>query len=172
MLGLFLFGVSLLLVPAIRDKIMYANGQWYKNHPIDAISSNRSIMWTGLLSVYVSDGPLGIIFGRGFSFVRSVNEVTPEVTHRVWAHNDFIETMMATGILGLIVYLFFLFFYISKSSRNSKAPLLVYFVFAAFLNGMMLYFALSLSMIFLSSIDFDKKNIVHRSNDNYLVLNI
>ena len=138
-------GAIIIPFSPIGQKIAEASSRWYRNHPIDAISNTRSIMWTDCLSAYLSKGFLNIIFGNGFSFVRDT--ISSDLTARLWAHNDVIEILCSTGIFGLFIYLSIFIKGIFYKSTYSKILLIILFGISALLNGFMLYFPLPLSCV-------------------------
>ncbi len=156
-IGLTLF-FALILVAAviipftpIGDKIRSTSSGWYRNHPIDAISNGRSLMWTDCIAAFFSGDLSHILFGNSFSFVKTIIEADFGI--RLWAHNDFIEMLLATGVFGLIAYLgFFSLSVYSIKGSPKRIALLLFFFTAALLNGYMLYFHLSISALILSSL--------------------
>lgn len=134
----------------VWDKILnLTSGTWFRHHPIDAISSTRSLMWTDCLRAFFESSVPKKIFGGSFSYVRDI--ISADLTGRVWAHNDFIEVLMATGVFGLIIFGSTLCFGLSKQNNGSKIAIISVYIISAIFNGFILYFPLSLSLIVVAS---------------------
>ncbi len=126
------------------------DGTWFRHHPIDAISSTRSLMWTDCLRVFFESSATKKFFGGGFSYVRDI--ISADLTGRVWAHNDLIETLLSTGVFGLLVFFATLGYGLSKQTNGGRIAILSVYIISALFNGFILYFPLSLAIIVLGSL--------------------
>lgn len=134
----------------VWDKMLnLSHGTWFRHHPIDAISSTRSLMWTDCLRAFIESSPIMKVFGGGFSYVKDI--ISADLTGRVWAHNDFVELLVATGIIGFVGFYIIFTFGLSKQPNSSKIAIISLYIISAAFNGFILYFPLSLSVIALSA---------------------
>lgn len=117
------------------------SNQYISSNPIEAITSGRTIWWKIDIEQYMNFSLIERLFGAGHSIVYDINEKYYGL--RIWAHNDFIQLLLATGIIGLAFYLVVfikLFFSIKKDNvvRLIKFPILIVlgsFIINAIFNG-------------------------------------
>lgn len=86
----------------ITEKFIEALNNPYARNTLAAITNFRSELWKCDLQYFVSQGPIGVLFGNGFSFVRELHEVV--LTERIWSHNDLTYVLVASGLVGLAAY--------------------------------------------------------------------
>lgn len=121
----------------------YANDIW------DGLTSGRSEFWKVDIECYLKKLNLfEKIFGYSFSLVKDVNyEATG---HRIWAHNDFINILIAGGGVGVVIYCYsFVYSLKTISKKVNKIFLVLFVVGPAALNGFYMYYGLVLSVIFI-----------------------
>lgn len=132
-------GVVVLLWDSIAEKFIEAiNNPWAKD-TLAAITNFRSELWKCDFTYFREQGILGMLFGNGFSFVRELHEV--RLTTRLWSHNDITYLLVASGLVGLTVYVAM---YV-RLARNICKKLMdwVYFgamvIFPMLMNGFYIY---------------------------------
>lgn len=103
---------------------------------LDYFSSGRSFFWSEALQYWAEGEWHEIVFGRG---LRSFQKVSGS---GIWTHNDYLDVLVNTGIVGLIAYLAFLnrlFVHLWRSVITiDKAALRSYvivFIFVSFFDG-------------------------------------
>ena len=93
------------------------------------------------------------LFGQGYNFVYYVNKKA--IDAYIYAHNDYLNILIANGVVGLLIYIVALMDFIVQTVKRQKvkfaAVLLSVFIFAfnAFFNGEYNYPAATLSIMFL-----------------------
>lgn len=136
----------------------------------DNIGSGRLKIASYAINNWVSEGPLSIVFGLGEELARE--KMTKTKGSAVFAHNGFVEILQTDGILGMLLYLNFIFLMfkaitkkINKKSQYYKLVLALFFVY---LTGMLfqggdnfyiyVLLACSLSLIDTNSARIEKLN--------------
>ena len=106
---------------------------------LEKLTSGRTAFWLIDIQQYLQTDVFSQIFGSGFDFSSHVNSIYYGMS--IWAHNDFIEVILSTGIIGLIIYLVSTLglFWGNYIDKFSKFLLFVYFFGIAFLNGLFGY---------------------------------
>ena len=110
------------------------------------LTSGRSEMWSGLIYHYTSKyNFLEKVMGRSFDNIYQINYMYSGMD--VWAHNDVINLLLTTGIVGVIIYLnsFFCFYKISrffKVTNVVKFGYIISFLFLALINGLYVQMAI------------------------------
>lgn len=87
----------------IAEKFIEALNNPYARNTLAAITNFRSELWKCDLQYFFGQGPIGMLFGNGYSFVRELHEVV--LTERIWSHNDLTYVLVASGLTGLGVYI-------------------------------------------------------------------
>lgn len=124
-IGLFAFIIAIVNSDTMRNKIEYAmNFQkllgW---NFFQAFTSSRTIIWGNDIKLFFTQSNLlQILFGGGFAYSYEINE---SWTYRIQAHNGFIEVLMSTGIIGLIIYLKILIHFLKTVSLKNKWFLII-----------------------------------------------
>ncbi len=77
---------------------------------------------------------------------------------RVWFHNDWIEILFSFGILGLLIYVFFLYNFVKKTHSMF---LLCFGIIAASVNGFIFYDTLFILLLSAAIVSFQKKSVVN-----------
>jgi hypothetical protein len=90
------------------------------------ISSGRFEFWTVDIQGFLDSDLVNKFIGSGFDYPYLLNFRTRGVY--IWAHNDIINLMLSIGIIGLIIYLYFIIQYCIYMSKNLNI-----FNFAAFI---------------------------------------
>ena len=115
-----------------------ANNQYISDNKLEAISSGRLIWWKYDLNEFSKSSFLQQLFGIGNQAVFEIN--LKHYGMYIWAHNDFIQILLAYGIIGIILYIVFLkkiYKRIFKNAYYKKILKIVFFaiIWASFLNG-------------------------------------
>ena len=139
--------LSLVGVSALGNKIAHTLDEtrygdfWFR------ITSSRSFIWTENLNAWLKTDTLKKILGNGFGFSYLVTG------H--WAHNDFVEILCSSGVLGLIIYIASISSLRKRICGKVKMPLymmlcifMIWFFNACF-NMFYVYFCPMLSYPFL-----------------------
>ncbi len=92
----------LISISSAKDKLAY--GINLNANSLDSflrtLSSGRSVFWSKMLNTYWDGDIMAKLFGGGLNFTVDV--------WGIWAHNDFIEILCAHGVLGVLVYGYFM----------------------------------------------------------------
>ena len=99
------------------------------------ITSGRSTFWKIDIEEFFKTPFWNIIFGDGYNFVYNVNEEL--YGSPIWAHNDYINILLANGIIGLFIYFYAIYLLIKTVSRKVKFNklYLMMFLFILFFNA-------------------------------------
>lgn len=135
-------------------KFQRAMNNKYVDDSLAAMTSNRSVFWSGELQLFKQAGIIEKLFGGGLtsSYVKNVY-LTGQA---IWAHNDFLEALNAHGLVGLLLYLYCFFkayiFYKRKYKFTfiQMITFLFCLLFNAFFNGLYVYTTAMLSIPFLA----------------------
>lgn len=116
-----------IISPDIYDSIFKLLGK-------DSTLTGRTEIWALVLSASIND----LILGVGFqSFWIPEHMVTIEL-FKYWiptqSHNGYIDIVLETGIVGLILFLFAIFFILKKASIKEDVLWILFIVFAILLN--------------------------------------
>ena len=123
---------------------------------IGSFTSGRTVFWAMDLEIFKNASLFHKIAGNGYNLVYYVNKRT--IDAYIYAHNDFLNILLANGIIGLIVYLMAFVGFIIRSGKmqniGARALILVVFLFMfnAFFNGQYNYPASTLAMVFVFSV--------------------
>lgn len=90
------------LYDEIAEKFIEALNNPYARNTMAAITNFRSELWKCDLAYFGEQGFLTALFGNGYSFVRELHEV--RLTERLWSHNDLTYILVASGLVGITVY--------------------------------------------------------------------
>lgn len=110
------------------------------------LTSGRSEMWSGLLYHYnYKYNFFEKLIGRSFDNIYEINYIYSGMN--VWAHNDVINLLLTTGIIGVIIYVqsFYNFYKMSRLVKVNiviKISYLISFVFLALMNGLYVQIAM------------------------------
>lgn len=161
---LILAGILFLI---FKDAILHSDlyNKIIKRHASGNNSAGRTYMWKDLLGRYVQD-PSKWMFGFGDDRVYQFSLENPLVRQSVWAHNDWIHTIAAKGLAGLLMYCYGMFFMIKSTLYKNKHILYgllmfgFYFIAAA-INGFYNYreAMLSVPIIFLIATEIPKYRV-------------
>ena len=140
--------------------VKFINPNTYEQQTgIETFSSGRTVFWLIDLQAYWNLGFINKLFGNGFDFPYFVNRTLYKSSMNVWAHNDFINTLMTSGVLGIGLYLTIIR-KIWKSLRNYTPFILsslvwIYVVFVMFINGFFVYqhYLFSFILLFIWSVN-------------------
>ena len=137
---LFLF---LIVNSNMLDKFMHAtNTQGGRYSVLEALTSGRSEFWVVDILDYVNSGVLYQLFGRGFDYIYDLN--AQMVGMAIWAHNDFINILIACGLVGLAIYIMMISKVLDRHVRKkdfmNKMMIMCYVLFPAFINGFYTYY--------------------------------
>lgn len=122
---------------------------------IGSFTSGRTVFWAMDLEAFKNASIFRKIVGHGYNLVYYINKRA--IDAYIYAHNDFLNVLLANGILGLFIYLQtfvrFVIRTVKRQNINFRVLILVIiiFMFNAFFNGQYNYPAATLSMIFVFS---------------------
>lgn len=131
--------VTILFWNQIIEKFIETFNNPYAKNTMAAITNFRSELWACDFEHFITQSPLRMIFGNGFSFVRQLHE--DQLYARLWSHNDFTYLLIGTGITGLGVY----FSALTRSAgqfRRRKGSIVYFFamvIFPMLINGFYIY---------------------------------
>lgn len=117
-----------------------------------SVTSGRTVFWAADLELFKTGSTIEKLFGHGFNAVYYANA---SVIALIYAHNDFLNVVLSTGIAGLSLYFSAFFSFLKTLSKHARAgiPLLIaiafLFMFNAFFNGQYNYPAATISMLYL-----------------------
>lgn len=118
-----------------------------------SFTSGRTVFWEKDVQAFLNANIVDRTFGQGYNLVYYVNKES--IDAYIYAHNDFLNILIANGILGLLIYLVALRDFVVQTVKKQKvkfvAVLLAIFIIAfnAFFNGEYNYPAATLSIMFL-----------------------
>ena len=75
---------------------------WFWAPSLNSITHGRLDLWEDTLSALALSMPIGTGFG-GFSDVYAIVKSTPEYSHSTHAHQEYLEWIVSTGIIGIIL---------------------------------------------------------------------
>lgn len=134
--------VAFVLWDEITEKFIEALNNPYARNTMAAITNFRSELWICDLEYFAEQGFLTALFGNGFSFVRELHEV--RLTERLWSHNDLTYVLVASGLVGLTVYIT-MYIRVAKAFCRRKRNLLYFgamVLFPMLVNGFYIYIPL------------------------------
>ena len=126
----------------LKKTISSASNQYTSGRLIDRLTNGRTIFWGIDINAFLNFDLFHKIFGYGFDFVYALN--LNKYGLEIWAHNDFINTLLGIGIIGTVFYIIVfikLFNFLAKNlemhpkKRLVLSILFVYSVGIALLNG-------------------------------------
>lgn len=164
-----IYAVALALVviilsrSSIIDKFNFTSNadQYNKVDKLTQQTSGRATFWIIDLKGFLDNSLFAKIFGHGHGYTYYLNEKYYHL--KVWAHNDFIQTLVGGGLLTLYIYLSSLVKSIKSviydHTRMDKIMLLLYCIFPAVFNGFYNYSHYFLSFIVLCLLlDYERIN--------------
>ena len=149
--GVAIFGF-VLFRSNMMDKFLYAINNPYNNLDFFySFTSGRSTFWYVDLKDFLESNIINQFFGHGFSYIYKLN--LEKAGMEIWAHNDFINILIAGGILGLIIYVWVLCKMLRTACLNvnkiTSICILLYILFPAFMNGYYSYYHFFASSFFM-----------------------
>lgn len=139
-IGFFL--IIWLLWDPISEKFIEAMNNEYAKNKLAAITNFRSELWKCDFTNFAEQNWFLKLFGNGYSFVRELHEV--KLKARLWSHNDFTYLLVATGIVGIVIYLG-MYVRILRRICETRMHWIIYgamVFFPMFVNGFYIYIAL------------------------------
>ncbi len=147
-----LAGVYLFMHSGLLEKFLDPN-KYANKTGMDLFTSGRSTFWLIDLKAYLEGNIYRLFFGNGFDFSYLTN--LQRYGRSNWAHNDFIEVLISAGIIGLGLYFYILLnnykVYRYKLNRLTCWAVAIYYLFVAFVNGLIIYQHYLYSYIVLSA---------------------
>lgn len=134
--------VVIVLWDQITEKFIEALNNPYARNTMAAITNFRSELWKCDLEYFAEQSWIGMLFGNGYSFVRELHEV--RLTERLWSHNDITYILVASGLVGLGVYIS-MYIRVGRRFCRKKGNLLYFgamVIFPMLANGFYIYIAL------------------------------
>ena len=136
---------------SIYDKFLYLIELDNSRSLISNLTSGRSDVWESCMYHYINsynffEKLIGTSFDQVYTIINSYTNMN------IWAHNDLVNTIMSSGILGVIVYLY-AFIRIIKVMRlnniSKKYIGLFYFIYGFMIltNGLFILIPVVFSMI-------------------------
>ena len=112
-------GYKLLIIGAVfAALVILYNNQYmdllaYRIENEDTGGSGRTSIWISKLQAYSNSGMIAILFGCGYEKGLSIGG------HSIGFHNDFVAFLVDYGLVGLVLFLYMLYYPIKKVPRNS-----------------------------------------------------
>lgn len=161
-----IFSIAILAVTFIFMKSgMYEKFVWSsiasnQNASSSLVSSTggRSAFWVIDIQEFLRINPISQLIGCGFDYVYQVNYKYYHM--HIWAHNDFIDLLLSTGILGTFYYIRKWASFISQVKNTEKMlyiGYIIYILFPMFFNGMFTYQHYFFSVLILTIILWEKR---------------
>lgn len=152
------------------DKINYTINNKYaqSNDKLANFTSGRLDFWLIDLNAFKSGTFIQYIFGQGFDSVYYINK--SHYGYFIWAHNDFINSILCNGIFGLIIYCIPMInlFKVKHINKIMNISIFIFVFGVAFINGMFGYahylFAICMFSMVLRKIDYKQENYVCAHN--------
>lgn len=119
---------------------------------LGSITSGRTVFWEADLRLFQAGSTVEKLFGHGFNAVYYANAA---VIALIYAHNDFLNVVLSTGITGLMIYISAFLYFLNTVSRYAHVSITLLiviaclFMFNAFFNGQYNYPAATISMLYL-----------------------
>lgn len=162
--GIVISVYSFLKSSAYSRFISTQQNQYISSNIFEAMTSGRIIWWKIDIDQYMKFSNIEKLFGAGHSNVYEINEKLYGL--RIWAHNDFIQVLLAIGVIGLLFYIFVLFRFIFGVRKEGVTPgikfptiiLIGSFISNIIFNGYYGNLRLIIATVFLSLLLFNKDN--------------
>lgn len=119
---------------------------------LGSVTSGRTVFWEADLRLFQSGSTTEKLFGHGFNAVYYANA---SVIALIYAHNDFLNVILSTGMAGLSIYFSSFIYFLKTMYRYAHASITLMivisflFMFNAFFNGQYNYPAATISMLYL-----------------------
>ncbi|HHV10178.1 MAG TPA: hypothetical protein GXX75_07880 [Clostridiales bacterium] len=138
--GAFLLALAGWLIPLTPtgSKFLYTYSQAVESLDFwAAITNGRNLFWAVDLDAYSKLGSIDKFLGKGINYVYEINYYSGHGL--IWAHNDFINLLLTSGLAGLFLYLYVFYLFIKvgvekerdKAEKGSSAIKLTLFFFLA-----------------------------------------
>ena len=150
------------------DKNIYTERQYNSEDQWKRIGSGRLLIWYGAYSNWSEADFYGKLIGLGMN--NAINLMYEKIGNRVFAHNQFFQSLQESGLIGFILFITFLYTmykFIKKrmSSRFYGTAVTLYFGFIVlniFQGGhyfiVDLYLAMYLSLLYLDVNNMNMEN--------------
>lgn len=90
---------------SMMSKFQFAMNNQYASDLLDALTNGRTKFWSCDLNDYLfNSNVLQLLTGKGLSYIYGLNK--EQIGLAIWAHNDMINNLLCTGVIGLVVYLY------------------------------------------------------------------
>ena len=118
-----------------------ASNQYAANSLISS-TGGRAAFWVIDIREYLKLNPLFMLIGKGFDYVYYVNKLYYNM--HIWAHNDLIQLLLGTGVVGIILYLRNWLYFVKMILKNGLNRLTIisfvlYIFFPMIFNGLFTY---------------------------------
>ena len=138
----FLFIITLAILYITWDNFLsdYINKIFWKTstHDINAASSGRIGIWSHNFKVFIESPLYSKILGNGIGSFTSL--VTGPYKHIKPPHNDWLELVMATGIIGIILYLSIILIIVRDIKNSILRTNLKWFFYAVIISSLITSF--------------------------------
>lgn len=120
---------------SIGEKFIYSINRKGSGSLLHKLTSGRSTFWLIDIKAFGANGMRGILFGHGFDYSYNVNEKYYGMS--IWAHNDFLETLLSTGLIGFSLYVTSLLKFLKNNIKNAgnAFSIFMYILIPSFING-------------------------------------
>ncbi|MDB8570641.1 hypothetical protein [Turicibacter sanguinis] len=132
--------ISVFLKSSIYGKFLYVLEFEYSNSLFSSLTSGRSDVWINCFNHYISEySIIEKLIGSSFDNVYSI--INHYTSMNIWAHNDIVNTLMSSGLVGVFIYLYTFMdmkkiFMINNSKKISFLLFLITFSCIMLTNGL------------------------------------
>lgn len=140
---LIIAAIYIFINSGMLEKFAFVKDNTYiSSNMLGQITSGRTEFWMIDLNAFQDYSLLNKLVGKGFDNVYRINKAGYGMA--IWAHNDVINTLLSTGLLGCLLYLIAFIQHIytifkSHSTRIERALISSYIVIPMLLNGYCVY---------------------------------
>ena len=116
------------------------------------VGSGRFLFWKSAVENWLDDDPSVIFIGLGQEYAK--DKMLEDVGLRIFAHNEFFQTLQQEGLIGMSLFLtsLFLMYKFIKGNKHSKYYAITQALFLGMLSMMMLQGGFYFNIVFFLSI--------------------
>lgn len=147
---------------SIYEKFIYVLNFEYSNSIISKLTSGRSDIWKACYYHYINEyNILEKLVGTSFDNVYRINYKYTSMN--IWAHNDIVNTMISSGVIGVLLYIISFGSIVSCMKRlkiNKMIRLLFIFIYVFIMmsNGLFTYVTNIFSMLIFTQVLMEVQN--------------
>ena len=127
---------------SMMEKMIYSAEGLTEESLLYKFTSGRSKFWMIDIEDYMNNDFIQQMFGNGFDYIYNLHLEKYYIA--IWAHNDYINILVACGLVGLLIYIFMTKRVLSPYMKDldvlNKMMIVLYVVFPAFINGFYTYY--------------------------------